>query len=122
MLASYILPIEISEGGSRKIIFYQSHLQSRHRCRWRIAHYLLPADVTSSIEVSEYTAGEADINKKIFPKENQFFVVHNSRGYGSGETENFRKLTEFIGGRTGNDNVGDWLTRNLVCTILVSPL
>jgi hypothetical protein len=59
--------------------------------------------------VSEYTAGEADINKEIFSAENDSFVLHDSQGYGSGEVENFRKLTDFINLRTGNANVGDRL-------------
>lgn len=66
-------------------------------------------------KVSEYTPGEAEIDKEIFSESNDSLVLHDSRGYGSGETENFRKLTEFIGRRTGNDNVGDRLHAIWLC-------
>ena len=59
--------------------------------------------------VYEYTAGEADINKEIYPANNDCWVLHYSLAYGSGEVENFRKLTEFIDHRTGNANVRDRL-------------
>ena len=65
--------------------------------------YLSPQDV------SEYTSGDADINKEIFSAANNSLVLHDSRGYGAGELRNFQKLREFINHRIGNANIGDRL-------------
>jgi hypothetical protein len=100
---------KISAGRSWQIISYQSHLQSRNSCTWRITEYLLLLMCISHQEVSEYTSGAADINKEIFSAENNSLVLHDSRGYGAGELRNFQKLKEFITDRIGNANVGDRL-------------
>jgi len=59
--------------------------------------------------VSNYTAGEANIDKEILSAENNSFVLHDSRGYGAGEVDNFRTLTKFINDRTVNAKVRDQL-------------
>ena len=45
----------------------------------------------------------------MFSQENDFLVLHDSRGYGSGEVDNFAILTEFINNRTGNADAHDRL-------------
>ena len=60
-------------------------------------------------EVSEYTSGDADINKEIFIAESNFLVLHDSRGYGAGELKNLQKLKAFINHRVGSANVGERL-------------
>ena len=65
--------------------------------------------LTHPQKVYEYTAGGAGINNEIFPVGNDSFVLHVWNSYESGEVENFRILTEFIGHRTGNASMGDRL-------------
>jgi len=67
-------------------------------------------------KVSEFTPGEADINRELFSIHNDSFILHDSKGYGVGEAESFRQLTEFINHRIGHANMGDRLHAIWLCT------
>ena len=40
--------------------------------------------------------GEADIENEFTSTENQFFVLHDSKGFEAGDTENFEVVSKFV--------------------------
>jgi predicted GTPase len=68
------------------------------------------------VKVSEFTPGEADINRELFSIHNDSFILHDSKGYGVGEAESFRQLREFINHRIGHASMGDRLHAIWLCT------
>ncbi|KAG2053118.1 hypothetical protein BDR06DRAFT_1009001 [Suillus hirtellus] len=46
--------------------------------------------------IAEYDSGEADINQEFTAPENERFVVHDSRGFEAGDSENFAIAKDFI--------------------------
>jgi len=46
--------------------------------------------------VANWKVGKADIEKEYTSAENQFFVLHDSKRFESGDTENFDSVRRFI--------------------------
>jgi hypothetical protein len=40
--------------------------------------------------------GEANIERELTSAENQFFVIHDSKGFEAGDTENFEVVSNFV--------------------------
>jgi len=50
--------------------------------------------------ISHHTVGECNINKELFsPDENKRFVLHDSKGFEPGDTDNFDTVMEFLNDR-----------------------
>jgi hypothetical protein len=53
--------------------------------------------------------GKADIEKEILSKENDRFVLHDSRGFEIGEEANLKVINDFISKRSKATNLRDKL-------------
>lgn len=61
----------------------------------------------SSQHVSEHTRGEADIDKEFIARENNKFVVHDSSGFESGDTNGVSIVKDFIARRSQMSDLKD---------------
>ena len=53
-------------------------------------------DFGSDKDVAKWKVGEADIDKEFTSPQNQFFVLHDSKGFEPGNTETFDNVRRFI--------------------------
>jgi len=67
-------------------------------------------------DVSHYRAGNADINTEITTANNRHFVLHDSLGYESGSTDNFKVVENFIIERSKRAELSEQLHAIWLCT------
>jgi hypothetical protein len=59
--------------------------------------------------VSESTVGDANINTEIFSKDNERFVLHDSKGFEHGDIGNVKTVQKFIDERNNMPEIKDKL-------------
>ncbi|KAI9459554.1 hypothetical protein HD554DRAFT_2081784 [Boletus coccyginus] len=67
-------------------------------------------------KVSEYKLGEASINQEFVSDENQYFVLHDSKGFEPGDSANFDLATRFLRERHRKKFLKDRLHVIWLCT------
>jgi len=70
----------------------------------------------SEAHPSEFRAGEADIDKEFVSTENEFFVLHDSKGFEPGDNANFDVVSRFIEERCRLEDLKDRLHAIWLCT------
>lgn len=67
-------------------------------------------------KVSTYTPGEADIDKEFVSDQNQYFVLHDSKGFEPGDNINFDLVARFLKERRRKEFLKDRLHAIWLCT------
>jgi len=57
--------------------------------------------------VSHRKPGEADIEREFFSEQNEYFVLHDSKGFEPGDNAAFDTVSQFINKRSKKDRVED---------------